>query len=496
MQTKHNSMSRQTTRRGFLQGSLAAGAALALPCPLRAAAANEEINVGVIGCGGRGGEVSGLFSQIDGVNIAGLCDPDQQRVADFKKRFPKAQTWTDLRGLLDDKSIDAVIVTTCNHWHALAAIWAMQAGKDVYVEKPLANTHWEGEQIVAAASKYQRMCQVGTQQRSDPMQAEIKRFLHNDQKLGKLHSVRVNRYGVREPIGKRSMPLQIPKTVDYNLWLGPAADDPIYRDKFHYDWHWVWNTGCGEMGNWGVHVLDDVRNNVFLDKASMPTTIHGAGGRVAWNDAGETPNLQFAHFDAGGVPVIMALCNIGRAPGSTNAPKRPGPGSGYIAYCEGGRLEGQRGKAVAYDKEGKVIQQFSGNSGNQLHQQNFIDAVRSRDPKKLNARPEIGLHSTGWCHLANVAFLAGEATPADELASFKSDSPACRELAEEFARILADNKIADGELRVSRPLHFDAQSERFTGEHAAGANKYLTRQFRAPFVVPDLSAVPERQAAG
>ena len=140
-----------------------------------------------------------------------------------KKRFPKARTWTDLRDLLEDDGIDAVVIATCNHWHCLAAIWAMQAGKDVYVEKPLSHSQWEGEQTVAAARKLGRICQVGTQQRSDPMQAEIKKFLHEEQALGKILSARVNRFGVRASIGKRETPLEIAKDVAYDLWLGPAA---------------------------------------------------------------------------------------------------------------------------------------------------------------------------------------------------------------------------------------------------------------------------------
>jgi hypothetical protein len=488
-------MTFQPTRRTFLQGSLAAGAALTYRSLRAAADVNSQINVGVIGCGTRGTEVSGLFSKLKGVAITGLCDPDSERVATLKKTYPKAKTWTDLRGLLDDKSIDAVIVTTCNHWHALAAIWAMQAGKDVYVEKPIANNHWEGQQIVAAAKQLKRICQVGTQQRSDPMQAEIKKFLHEDKAIGKLESVRVNRYGVRQSIGKRSTPLEIPKTVDYNLWLGPAQDMPLYRDKLHYDWHWMWNTGAGEMGNWGVHVLDDVRNNVFLDKVTMPAKLHGAGGRVLWNDAGETPNVHMAHFDAGGVPVFMALCNIGRKPGSTKSPERPGPGSGYVAYCEGGRLEGQRGSAVAYDKDGKQIKKFKGTGGNDIHQQNFIDAMRTRDSKSLHAPAEIGLYSTGWCHLANIACLVGNSIPADQLSTIKADSKACEELKEEFERILAANKVSGSELLVSPPLTFDAKSEQFTGEHAEAANRHLRREFRKPFVVPDIAAGAAVQAA-
>ncbi|MCA9135064.1 MAG: Gfo/Idh/MocA family oxidoreductase, partial [Planctomycetales bacterium] len=174
----------------------------------------DEISIGFISCGGRANEHMGQFGKFDGVNVVGLCDPDESRVGKALQRFPKAGGYADLRRLLDNESIDAVVVATTNHWHCLAAIWAMEAGKDVYVEKPLSHSQWEGRQTVAAARKYNRICQVGTQQRSDPMQQQIKDFLHKDKALGAIQTARVNRYGVRGPIGKRDTPLEIDKSVD------------------------------------------------------------------------------------------------------------------------------------------------------------------------------------------------------------------------------------------------------------------------------------------
>jgi predicted dehydrogenase len=483
-------MAPTTTRRTFLRGSLACGATLAAAGRLRAAVGpNDQINIGLIGCGGRGKEVAGMFHQLEGVTIAGLCDPDSSRLAEVHKTYSAAKAWPDVRRMLDDADIDAVIVATCNHWHALAAVWAMQAGKDVYVEKPLATTHWEGRQIVAAAKKYGRVCQVGTQQRSDPLQAEIKKFLHDERAIGAVKSARVNRYGVREPIGKRSTPLPIPQTVDYNLWLGPARDEPILRDSLHYDWHWAWNTGSGEMGNWGIHVLDDLRNNVFLDRVTAPSKVGACGGRVAWNDAGETPNLQMAYFEASGVPVVMGLCNLPANAGGSRAPKRPGPGSGYIAYCEGGRLEGQRGGAAAYDARGELIKRFDGadGSGNILHQANFIDAVRRRDPALLNASAEVGLHSTAWCHLANIAIQAGAPFSHQGLVRLRDASPTASELLDELAGVMVANDVASHDaIRLSTALEFDAAHDKFIGPGADEANGLLSRTFRAPFAVPNI----------
>ena len=283
----------------------------------------------------------------------------------------------------------------------------MEAGKDVYVEKPLSHSQWEGQQTVAAARRYNKVCQIGTQQRSDPMQAEIKKFLHEEKALGDIVAARVNRYGIRPSIGKRDTPLPIDKDVAYDLWLGPAQDLPIYREKLHYDWHWVWNTGSGEMGNWGVHVLDDVRNNVFRDQVSLPKSILGGGGRVTLNDAGETPNVHFCYFDTGSIPVVIGLSNLPAAPGAKKSPAHPGPSSGYVVYCEGGRYEGQRGRGAAYDRSGKKIREFKGN-GDVRHQQNFIDAVRAQDRTLLNSEIAVGNDSTGWCNLANIAFRCGK----------------------------------------------------------------------------------------
>ncbi|MEZ6124736.1 MAG: Gfo/Idh/MocA family oxidoreductase [Planctomycetaceae bacterium] len=476
------------SRRQFMASAAAAGAAFAFPSASRARMAVDDINVGFISCGGRANEHMGQFGKMDGVNVTALCDPEEGRVGKALGRFPKATGFSDLRKLLEDDSIDAVIVATTNHWHCLAAIWAMEAGKDVYVEKPLSHSQWEGRQTVLAARKYNRICQVGTQQRSDPMQKEIKDFLHEQKSLGNILTARVNRYGVRGQIGKRDTPLEIDSGIDYDLWLGPAQDKPIFRDKLQYDWHWDFNTGSGEMGNWGVHVLDDLRNNVFRDEVSLPKGIFGAGGRVAWNDAGDTPNVHFVYFDTGTIPVVIGLSNLTAGPGVKGSPKHPGPGSGYIAYCEGGRLEGQRGGAVAYDSDGKQIRRFKGNSGNGIHQQNFIDAVRSRNVSSLNTDVEVGHYSTGWCNLANIAFQTGKPFRSRDASVVTGDSGIWQGLVAEMEQHLKahDVKLESDDIHLSPLLTFDPAAEAFTGEHADAANAFMKRQYRAPYVVPEI----------
>ncbi len=480
----------QLNRRDVLRYGLLGGTAAVWPVSMaKAAGANDEIRVGFISCGSRAGGHMGAFSKIPGVRVTGLCDPDEGRLASARERFPQAKGWKDLRGLLDDDQIDAVVVATCNHWHCLASIWAMQAGKDVYVEKPLSHSQWEGSQVVAATKKYGRICQVGTQQRSDPMQAEIKTFLHNDRSIGSLVSARVNRYGIRAPIGRRSTPLEIPGSVDYDLWLGPAQRQPIYRDKLQYDWHWDWNTGSGEMGNWGVHVLDDMRNNVLQDKVNLPNGIAGGGGRLVWDDAGQTPNVHFVYFDTGIVPVIIGLSNLPEKPGSKKSFAHPGPGSGYVVYCEGGRLEGQRGRAAAYDVQGKLIRNFKGDAG-KVHQRNFIDAVRAHDASLLNSPIDMGHYSTGWCNLANIAFRAGRSFSAREANELASDSPDWRPMLADMATGLKQQGVAldDRRARMSPLLKFDPEREQFVGEHAAGANAFLKRKYRKPYEVPEIAA--------
>ncbi|MCA9178077.1 MAG: Gfo/Idh/MocA family oxidoreductase [Planctomycetales bacterium] len=473
-------------RRQFISTGLAAGAALTLPQSSYARNANEEIRVGFISCGGRAGGLMGSFNNVPGVVVAGLCDPDEERLGKAKQRFSGAKTWKDLRGMLDDDQIDAVVIATCNHWHCLAAIWAMEAGKDVYVEKPLSHTQWEGQQTVAAARKYNRICQLGTQQRSDPMQAEIKKFLHEDKTLGEIKAARVNRFGVRPSIGKRTEPLPPPSGVDYDLWLGPAQKQPLLRNALHYDWHWDWNTGSGEMGNWGVHVLDDLRNNVFRDEVTLPRRIFGGGGRVIWNDAGNTPNLHFVYFDTGTIPVVIGLANIVGKPDTKGSPKHPGPGSGYIAYCEGGRLEGQRGGAVAYDSEGKQVRRFRGDSG-RSHQANFIDAVRKRDSAILNAHVKVGHDSTGWCNLANVAVQAGGKFSINDARS-AVDVEIWQELLNEMEGTMKAHGIQESHaLKLSPMLEFDPAKEQFVGDHANEANRFLKREYRKGFEVKQVS---------
>ena len=419
-------------RRSFLIASGLAGAASVASASGLRVSANEEVRVAILGAGWRGGQLAEAFSNAAGCRLVAFADPDiplSQKLAETYK----ATAHSDLRKVLDDPNVDAVVISTCNHWHCLATIWALDAGKDVYVEKPLSHTPWEGRQVVNAAAKSDRIVAFGTQQRSDPLQAEVKKFLHDDKTIGDIQYVQANRLGVRESVGRRETPLQLPKTIDYDLWLGPAADQPIFRDKLQYDWHWDFNTGNGEMGNWGVHILDDVRNVAYQDKVSTPKSVVAAGGRLVWNDAANTPNVHYALFETDSFPTIVTVCNLTQSPDEKPGKKGKkkgwsvraglpfdGPVSGYVVACDGGYYLGQRGRGKAVDRDGKTIREFKGGDIVPLHVQNFIDAVRKRDASMLTANIENGHYSTGWANMANIAFRTGSTYDSQQLAAADS----------------------------------------------------------------------------
>jgi predicted dehydrogenase len=477
----------QYSRRTFLMQGAATGVTMLGASTLgrRASAQSgsmDPIRLGLIGLGWRGGQHLDALLPMRECEVVALCDPESLFLDAASKKAPRAKTYADMRRLLDDTSIDAVVISTCNHWHCLAAVWACAAGKDVYVEKPLSYTLWEGQQLVNAARKHDRIVQVGTQQRSDPMQDEIRAFLHEDKGLGAIESVVVTRFGIREGIGKRSTPLEPPKTLDYDLWLGPAADRPIYRNKLDYDWHWDWNTGNGETANWGVHILDDVRNVVFNDRKKLPTEVACGGGRVIWDDAGDTPNLQFAALQAGGIPVLFALSNLPGVPGGKQPLRFENVESGYIVNCAGGSYHGYRGGGVALDPAGKTVRAFQGDSG-AGHYRNFFKAVRSHDPQQLNADVAVGHDSTNWSHVINAAWRSASENGFVPAAA-AADSPPLAAIEQLMDKHVSDYFPggANGELKLSPRLAIDIERERFVGDGADSANVYLgPREFRAPF---------------
>lgn len=484
----------QSTRRTFLiQGAAAGVGALGLSSFTRrafAADTSDKIRIGMIGVGWRGGQLLDELGRLPEAEIVALCDPEAKFLDVASKKKPKAKTYADMRQLLDDPTVDAVVIATCNHWHCLAGVWACEAGKDVYVEKPLSNRLWEGRQLINAARKHNRIVQVGTQQRSDPMQDEIRAYLHEDKALGPIQSVAVTRFGVRESIGKRSTPLEMPPTLAYDLWLGPAKDEPIFRNKLDYDWHWDWNTGNGECANWGVHVLDDVRNVAFNDRVTMPNHVASGGGRLVWDDAGGTPNFQFAYLDAGGTPVFFALSNLPSEPGGKTPLRFEGVESGYIVFCDGGSYHGYRGGGEAFDTDGKSIKKFKGDSG-AGHMRNFFAAVRARDPKLLNADVAVGHASTNWAHAINASWRSADRSGLMPEIGAAANSP----IGEKVAKLLQDQLQAffpngsPDDVRSSALLEIDPEREEFVGNAASQTNEFIgPREYRSPFVLNSIAA--------
>ncbi|MCH7225777.1 Gfo/Idh/MocA family protein [Haloferula sp. A504] len=402
----------QFPRRRFIQ-TLGASALATFPA-LGAAGANDRVRLGVIGCGGRGSSLTKQFSGLADVEIVALCDADtahMEKLAGGLKSKPALIQ--DYRKLLERDDIDGVIIASPNHWHALHTIHACQAGKDVYVEKPVTHRLEEAAPMIAAAEKYGRVVQAGTQNRSDKGLIEAFDFIQKGE-IGKITAIRGLCYRNRKSIGaKRDTPLTPPATCDYDLWLGPAEDLPILRPKFHYDWHWIFNTGDGDMGNQGPHETDLMA--WVLGDPPPPTKVRTFGQRFGWNDAGNTPNLLTSSFEYGGVPAIFEVNNLWVKPGTNAAASFKGIRVGIIVTCEGGEFRGGRGGGNVFGPDGKErLHKFPGDAGGG-HARNFIDAMKSRKAKSLHAQIANSCGSAALSHYSNISHREGEETTAKKL---------------------------------------------------------------------------------
>lgn len=477
------------TRRKLLEDSLLLLAASALPISMagaeerrkpRAVGPNDKIRIAVIGFRGRGMDHVRSYAAMSDVTVAALCDPDEgawgaavKAVTDRGQSAPK--TVKDLRRIMEDPEIDAVSIATPNHWHALAAIWAMQAGKDVYVEKPATHNVFEGRQLIEAARKYKRVCQVGTQSRSSIGLREAMAYLHAG-KLGKISLARGLCYKTRNSIGKSSGPTLVPESVGedgYNLWLGPAPIKPVMRQRFHYDWHWFWDYGNGDIGNQGVHEMDKALWG--LNKRGLPKSAIALGGRFGYVDDGETPNTMVSLFDYGDCQLIFEVRGL-----KTDDLKGARVGNIYYG-SEGTMVVPNYSKAIVYDNDGKVIQEFSGGGD---HYRNFLDVCRSRKTADLNAPIEAGHYSAALCHLANISYRLGKPQPLNVKSQAFGDNKEAYETVARFEQHLADNGISlsEGTYQLGRTLQIDARREKIVRDEEA--NAMLTREYRAPFVVP------------
>jgi predicted dehydrogenase len=439
-----------------------------------------------IGIGKKGKHHLSVFSQMPGVRVVALCDPDEAQIAKHAKDFNPPytyETFTDVRDVIDHPHIDAVSIATCNHWHSLIAIWACQAGKDVYVEKPVSHTIWEGRQLVKAKNRYGRIVQAGTQNRSDTGLRPMFDWLHAGN-IGKIQSVRGLCYRNRQSIGRLDRPLVPPSSCDYNLWLGPAQDQPLYRPQLHYDWHWDFNTGNGGIGNQGPHETDLMR--WALGDSGMPSRVMSFGGRFGWNDAGNTPNMMVTAFDFNGIPAFFEVRQLRLKPDVNAVAAYQGTRVGIIVECEGGSFRGGRGGGWIYDPDGKKMKQFEGDGGGG-HMANFIEAVRSRKESDLNCPVEKGHYGAVLGHMGNISYRTGHDAAPDELAAAISGDGELIDAYERYSAHLADWKVDLKETPwiLGPTLEYDNAAERFTGALAGDANRGLHREDRAPFIVPE-----------
>jgi predicted dehydrogenase len=478
-------------RRTFLKSSALTAASLNLMPTLgrsqpnaRVRGANEDIRVAVAGFGGRGRNHIGDLRGLKGVRVVALCDADQdilnKGVEEFKKRGETVAASQDIRKMLESREIDAVSFATPNHWHALGAIWAVQAGMDVYVEKPLSHNVWEGRKVVEAARKYGRMVQTGSQCRSSQGLIEAIAWLQAGN-LGKIIRARGLCYKRRASIGKADKPLEIPPSIDYDLWCGPAPKEPLMRKRLHYDWHWVWPTGNGDLGNQGVHQVDIAR--WVLGEKTIAPVAFSIGGRLGYEDDGTTPNTHIIYQGYAKAPLLFEVRGLPAGSQNEKMDNYHGASIGVVIDCEGGRVViPSYSKAIVYDKAGSKVKEFEGGGD---HFENFIKAVRSRKHTDLTADAEDGHISAALCHTANVSYGLGKRMSPDEMRDTIKNN---KDMAEALGRMeehLAANNVdlTKTPATLGEILKLDVKSERCTSNRKV--NDWLTREYRQPFVVPE-----------
>jgi predicted dehydrogenase len=465
-------------RREFLKAGAMTAAAAAVPGTLRAlgtpgsvAGANDRVRVGLVGLRGRGENHITGYGHLPNVEIAALCDIDDnvmaQRLAQVQKMGFQPETYSDVRKMLENKTIDAVSIATPHHWHALIAVWAMQAGKDVYVEKPCSYNLWEGKQLVRATAKYNRIVQHGTQSRSLPSMIDAMQKLQQESILGDVYLSRGLCFKWRDTIGHTPVS-PVPAGVHYDMWTGPAPLKPFTKNHFHYNWHWFWDYGNGDLGNQGIHQLDIARWGLGPG-FGFPNKISAVGGHVMFDDDQQTPNVLNCVFEydrPGAKPVFLEFEVrhwMTNPEAGIGVSRRASSASGERAEGGLGPVEGGHNSIgnIFYGPNGYLVidnaagyQSFLGKNqdpgpaapiGKEDHFANFIACVISRKKEDLRAPIEEGHHSAGLAHLANASY------------------------------------------RLGRTLHFDPKTETVIGDEEA--NHLLSgadRGYRAPFVFPEV----------
>jgi predicted dehydrogenase len=445
-------MNNEKSRRSFIKKSAIAGSvALVAPTilPSSVFGANDRINAAVLGVNGRGkSHIKSLMNQKN-VQVTTLCDPDMNLLKERQKNFKEAYgkdvaLEQDLRRVMDDPDIDVISIASPNHWHALTTIWACQAGKDVYVEKPGSHNIWEGRKMVEAANKYDRIVQHGVQLRSSPAVQEAVQLMR-DGYIGRVYMARGIVFRWRPSIGNQGIS-PVPEGIDYDLWTGPAQKQPFSRNLVHYNWHWNWDYGNGDVGNQGIHETDLCMWGLDV---GLPTKITSMGGKFLWDDAKEVPEVLTSVYN---YPEENKIIQFEVRPWCTN--REDGVTVGNIFYGDKGYLVvdgydkystflGQDRKPGKSGSDGGVAgsEMDRGDGGTDGHFANFIEAVRKHDKSILNGPVETAHLSSGLAHLGNIAY------------------------------------------KLERVLTFDPKTERFVND--AEADKMLTRDYREGFEVPD-----------
>jgi len=436
---------KKINRRKFIVNTAEATAGAALAFTILEGSAsgtslNGTIRVAVVGVNGRGKDHLKGFAPLKDVQDAAICDVDEnvlnQRLKEFETQYgSRPKGYNDMRRVFDDKEIDAVSFATPNHWHSLGSIWACQAGKDVYVEKPLSHNIWEGRKLVEAARRHSRVVQHGTQMRSSKALNEAIQKLREGV-IGKVYMAKGLCYKWRNTIG-RTQESPVPPGVNYDMWLGPAPQRPFSKNRFHYNWHWHWDYGNGDIGNQGVHQMDVARWGLGV---GLPKRVQAMGDKFMFEDDQETPNSLIAayHYPEEKKMLVFEVRHWITNPEDVGG--SDGNAIGVIFYGSEGILI-----IPSYDTYkvflGKKREPGPAAKAGGDHYANFIEAVRERKPAMLNAPVEEGHLSAALCHLGNIAY------------------------------------------RTRKTLEFDPKAERFVGD--GQANAMLTRNYRPPYVVPD-----------
>ena len=503
-----------TTRRDFIRTTAATGLITVLPgcgvttpAPtgmrtpatfaqgrLRSRRPDEQLRVAVIGVRGRGWNHVQAFERLDHVDVVALCDCDrdvlERRAADFERiHHRNIDLEIEYRDLLQRKDIDVVSIATPNHWHALMTVEACNAGKDVYVEKPVSHNIGEGERMLESAVRTGRIVQAGTQSRSCPAIRDGIAWMHEGH-IGDMTAARGLCYKPRQSIGRVDGPQTPPDRVDYDLWCGPSPMKPLMRRNLHYDWHWNTDTGNGDIGNQGIHQMDICR--WAINASSMPRRVSSIGGRLGYRDDGDTPNTQVVLLEYGTIPLLFEVRGL---PRDVAAQQRNWNGSmdtfmgqriASIIHCEGGALIVPTGArdCWAVDDDGQRIASWSESAD---HFANFIDAVRSRNSADLNADIIECVRSSDLCHLASISHQLGTPGTADDAMLAAANHQGFEEATERMLLHLRANAVDVDEaaLSIGPSLDIDPARDRFTNHDAA--NALLSRRGRIPFTFPHMS---------